>query len=108
MTALVWPSTETLSIAVPTLIVAYVIFGIAGFGTAPVAAPLLAHVLPVASIVPLLAALDCLAAASMGLKLGDKVDKDELIRIVPLMCSAPWAACSAPCSAAAASSTPCI
>lgn len=85
MTWLIWPSADTLLIAIPTLIAAYVIFGVAGFGSALIAAPLLAHVLPVASIVPLLAILDCLAATSVGLKLGEKVAKDELIRIIPLM-----------------------
>ena len=80
-----WPSTETFLIALPTLIAAYIIFGIAGFGTALIAAPLLAHVMPVTAIVPLLAILDCLAAIAMGVRLGDKVAKDELVRLVPLM-----------------------
>ncbi len=83
--SLPWPSLETFLIAVPALIAAYVIFGIAGFGTALIAAPLLAHVMPVAAIVPLLAILDCLAAVVMGVRLGDKVAKDELVRLVPLM-----------------------
>jgi uncharacterized membrane protein YfcA len=80
-----WPSAETFLVAIPALTAAYVIFGIAGFGTALIAAPLLAHVMPVAAIVPLLAILDCLAAITMGVRLGDKVAKDELVRLVPLM-----------------------
>jgi uncharacterized membrane protein YfcA len=48
----------TIAIVLPTLVVAYVIFGIAGFGTALVAAPVLAHTMPIASVVPLLALLD--------------------------------------------------
>ncbi|HMN82387.1 MAG TPA: sulfite exporter TauE/SafE family protein, partial [Burkholderiaceae bacterium] len=43
--------------------IAYVIFGLAGFGTALVAGPVLAHFVPVATIVPLLALLDFVAAA---------------------------------------------
>ena len=38
----------TIAIVLPTLVVAYVIFGIAGFGTALVAAPVLAHAMPIA------------------------------------------------------------
>jgi uncharacterized membrane protein YfcA len=40
----------TIAIVLPTLVVAYIIFGIAGFGTALVAAPVLAHVMPIASV----------------------------------------------------------
>jgi uncharacterized membrane protein YfcA len=79
------PSLDTLLIALPTLAAAYIIFGIAGFGTAMIAAPILAHAMPVAAIVPLLALLDCAAAASAGIRLGDKVAKNELVRLVPLM-----------------------
>ncbi|CAI0931084.1 Uncharacterised protein [Serratia liquefaciens] len=45
-----------------TLLVAYVIFGIAGFGSALVAGPVMALYIPVAKIVPLLALLDMCAA----------------------------------------------
>jgi uncharacterized membrane protein YfcA len=80
-----WPAAQTFLVALPALIAAYIIFGIAGFGTALIAAPLLAQVMPVATIVPLLAILDCLAAIAMGVRLGDKVARDELVRLVPLM-----------------------
>ncbi len=49
------PSWTTLAVAIPTLAIAYIIFGIAGFGTALIAAPVLAQIMPVATIVPLLA-----------------------------------------------------
>ena len=69
----------TLAIAVPTLAIAYVIFGITGFGTALIAAPVLAQVMPVAFIVPMLALLDCTAAIINGVKLNDKIAKREMI-----------------------------
>jgi uncharacterized membrane protein YfcA len=75
----------TLTIAVPTLAIAYVIFGITGFGTALIAAPVLAQVMPVASIVPMLALLDCTAAIINGVKLNDKIAKREMIWLVPLL-----------------------
>ena len=61
----------TIAIVLPTLVVAYIIFGIAGFGTALVAAPVLAHAMPIASVVPLLALLDFGAATLNGFKLSD-------------------------------------
>jgi uncharacterized protein len=79
------PSLLTLLIAVPTLAVAYAIFGIAGFGTALIAAPVLAQIMPVAVIVPLLALLDCLAAIVNGVTLSEKIAKREMIWLVPLM-----------------------
>ncbi len=79
------PSWTTLAIAVPSLAIAYVIFGIAGFGTALIAAPVLAQVMPVATIVPLLALLDCLAAIVNGVKLNDRIARREIVWLVPLM-----------------------
>jgi uncharacterized membrane protein YfcA len=54
----------TIAIVLPTLVVAYIIFGIAGFGTALVAAPVLAHALPIASVVPLSARPPSTASSS--------------------------------------------
>jgi uncharacterized protein len=79
------PPFETIAVAVPALVVAYVIFGVAGFGAALVSAPVLAHVLPVATIVPLLALLDCAASLINGVRLSDKMAKSELAVLVPLM-----------------------
>lgn len=65
--------------------VAYVIFGIAGFGTALVAGPVLAQFVPVATIVPLLALLDFAAAGVNVARDGRAADATELRRIVPAM-----------------------
>lgn len=68
-----------------TLLCAYIIFGIAGFGTALVASPILAMYVPVAKIVPLLALLDmCAAAINVG-RNGRKASWPELRRLVPMM-----------------------
>jgi uncharacterized membrane protein YfcA len=64
---------------------AYVVFGLAGFGTALVAGPVLAHFVPVATIVPLLALLDFAAAAVNVARDGRSADTAELRRIVPAM-----------------------
>jgi uncharacterized membrane protein YfcA len=72
-------------VAIPSVVVAYIIFGIAGFGTALVSAPVLAQVMPVAKVVPLLALLDFIAAATSGLRMTKNVVVDELRWLVPMM-----------------------
>ena len=64
---------------------AYVVFGLAGFGTALVAGPVLAHFVPVATLVPLLALLDCAAAGVNVARDRRAADLAELRRLVPLM-----------------------
>ncbi|NYE25120.1 sulfite exporter TauE/SafE family protein [Pigmentiphaga litoralis] len=65
--------------------VAYVIFGIAGFGTALVAGPVLANWLPLSTIVPLLALLDFAAASVNVARDRNAADRSELRRLVPAM-----------------------
>ena len=79
------PSFADLAVALPSMTAGYVIFGMVGFGTTLVVAPVLAHTMPVSGIVPLLALLDCAATTTNGIRLGDKVARDELVHIVPLM-----------------------
>lgn len=67
------------------MVLSYVVFGIAGFGTALVASPLLAQVMPVSHIVPLLALLDFFAATTNLMRDGRKAEMSELKRLVPLM-----------------------
>jgi len=79
------PSLADLAVAFPAIGVGYVIFGLVGFGTVLIAAPVLALTMPVSGIVPLLALMDCAATTTNGIRLGDKVARGELVRIVPLM-----------------------
>ena len=79
------PSLATLAVAFPALCAGYVIFGLVGFGTIFIAAPVLAHSMPLAAIVPLLAIMDCVATTSNGIRLGEKVARRELVWIVPMM-----------------------
>ena len=81
----VMPSTQLIVLAMAAIVVSYIIFGITGFGSALVAAPVLAQAMPVAEIVPLLSLVDCTAIVINGIKLGKKIDKGELLRLVPLM-----------------------
>lgn len=65
--------------------IAYVIFAIAGFGTALIASPILAQFIPVAQIVPLLALLDFFAAAANIARDGRLAEFSELKRLAPWM-----------------------
>ncbi|HGM6860700.1 TPA: TSUP family transporter [Serratia rubidaea] len=67
------------------LLAAYVIFGIAGFGTALIASPVMALYIPVAKIVPLLALLDMCAALVNVSRDGRNANRPELRRLIPLM-----------------------
>lgn len=79
------PDSIVFLVAEPTLVVAYTVFGMVGFGTTLVTAPILAHLLPVSTLVPALALLDLVAASSTGLKLGAHVEKKEVKRLLPPM-----------------------
>jgi len=68
-----------------SLLVAYVIFGIAGFGTALVAGPMMSLYIPMAKIVPLLALLDMCAAIINVSRDGRNAQWSELKRLIPLM-----------------------
>ena len=64
---------------------AYIVFGVAGFGTALVAGPVLLHVMPLSRIIPLLVLLDFVAAFGNWLPARKAVVRDELLRLLPCM-----------------------
>lgn len=64
---------------------AYIVFGIAGFGTALVAAPILLLFMPLSKIVPLLVLLDFVAAFGNLLPSRRDVSRPELLRLLPCM-----------------------
>ena len=79
------PELLTLLVAEPVVAVAYFVFGLVGFGSTLVAAPMLAHVLPVTTVVPTLALTDLVAAWSNGWRLSSHVVRSELYRLVPAL-----------------------
>ena len=64
---------------------AYIVFGIAGFGTALVAGPILILFMPLSKIIPLLVLLDFVAAFGNLLQSRRDVVKPELLRLLPCM-----------------------
>jgi uncharacterized membrane protein YfcA len=79
------PDLLTLLVAEPVITLAYVVFGLVGFGSTLVAAPMLAHVLPVTTVVPALALTDLVAAWSNGWRFSQHVVRRELVRLVPAL-----------------------
>lgn len=79
------PDVLTLLVAEPVITVAYVVFGLVGFGSTLVSAPLLAHLLPVSTVVPTLALTDMIASWSNGWRLSQHVARRELVRLVPAL-----------------------
>lgn len=68
-----------------TIMAAYVVFGLSGFGSTVVAVPILAHFLPVSYLVPLMVLLDMTCAALLGSAGRHQVSKPEVKRLVPFM-----------------------
>jgi uncharacterized membrane protein YfcA len=67
------------------IVLAYIVFGIAGFGTALVAGPMLIVFMPLSKIVPLLVLLDFVAAFGNLLPSRRDVARPELLRLLPCM-----------------------
>ncbi|MGE3537448.1 MAG: sulfite exporter TauE/SafE family protein [Candidatus Tectimicrobiota bacterium] len=67
------------------LFVAYLVRGIAGFGSGLIAVPMLTLVAPVPLVVPLIVSLDYIGSASQGLRQRDHVAWKEQLTLVPFM-----------------------
>lgn len=69
----------------PAVIVtlAYIIFGLTGFGASITGVPLLVHFIPLKLAVPLMMVFDLCAGLLVGLRNREAVARKELLRIVP-------------------------
>lgn len=71
-------------LAAPFIVVAaYTVFGISGFGSALISIPLLAHFLPLRTVVPMMLLLDFSAAVMSGLRYRDDADRREFRVLAP-------------------------
>ena len=71
-------------VAVPLIgLLAYIILGISGFGSALVTIPLLVHFLPLQTVVPLVVMVDFLATVSNGVRFREHVELAELKLLIP-------------------------
>lgn len=74
---------EPLAYAAVVLFLAYLVRGIAGFGSGLIAVPLLAQVFPVQEVVPVVVFLDYVGSASQGLKNRKAIAWDEQLPLIP-------------------------
>ena len=65
------------------LLLAYVVRGIAGFGSGLIAVPLLSAVAPVSAVVPMVVSLDYVGSASQGVRNVGRVAWAEQLTLVP-------------------------
>lgn len=79
------PPLEVLIFAPLVVLIAYLIFGISGFGSTLIAVPVLAHLMPLKFVIPVVVLLDCVSAISMGVKLRADVWKSEFIPMLPFL-----------------------
>lgn len=78
-------SPALLAVAFTAVVLAYLVFTLAGFGSGLIASAPLAWALPVARVVPLLALLDCGSSLRRGWCARDQVVWAELRQLVPGM-----------------------
>ena len=80
MTDLPW---ATLAAVALTLVLAYTVYGLSGFGANIVAMPVLAQLLPLRIAVPMLVMFDLVTGATLLLKHHRNVDWREAMRLLP-------------------------
>lgn len=68
-----------------TVVGAYTVFGLTGFGAAMVAVPILVQFIPLQFVVPLLLLLDLVTTTMVGLRNWSAVSRQELSRLIPFM-----------------------
>jgi uncharacterized membrane protein YfcA len=76
---------ETIAPAALIVIAGYTVFGLTGFGASVVAMPLLAHLMPLRTAVPMMLLFDLVAASFVGLRNRRVVELRELLRLAPFM-----------------------
>lgn len=79
------PSLDVLIFTPLIVLIAYLMFGISGFGSTLIAVPLLAHLMPLKFLIPVVVVLDCVSAISMGVKLRADVWKVEFVPLLPFL-----------------------
>ncbi len=67
------------------VLLAYVVLGTSGFGSAVVGIPLLAHVVPLRFAVPLVLLLDVVGMLVQGARVRRQANRAELRRLMPFM-----------------------
>ena len=80
-----FPGTVALVFISLTVFVAYVIFGICGFGSTLIAVPLMAHFFPLQFVIPVIVLVDCVASVRQGLRLRTGMNQREMLAMLPFI-----------------------
>ncbi len=80
-----FPGAISLVVVSLTVFVAYVVFGICGFGSTLIAVPLMAHFFPLKVVIPVIVLVDCVASVRQGLRLRAGVNKRDLLAMLPFI-----------------------
>ncbi len=75
----------TLALVAGVIVLAYVVYGLTGFGSSITALPLLAFLVPLRTAVPLMLIFDLCVGVLMGMNNRKVIDRGEVRRIVPYM-----------------------
>ncbi|MEP7057271.1 MAG: sulfite exporter TauE/SafE family protein [Caldimonas sp.] len=75
----------TLALVAGVIVLAYVVYGLTGFGSSITALPLLAFLVPLRTAVPLMLIFDLCVGVLMGVNNRKVIDRSEVRRIVPFM-----------------------
>ena len=81
-----FPDATTSAYFVVVLFAAYLVRGMAGFGSGLIALPLLSLVFPLPLVVPIVVLLDYLGSASQGLRNVERIVWREQLVLIPFMC----------------------
>ena len=73
---------ELAMMAAPIVLIAYLVRGICGFGSGLIAIPILSLMIPLQVAVPLVVILDYLASAGHGVSLRQRIQWDEIGRLI--------------------------
>jgi len=74
---------DSLILAMSVVFVAYVVFGVTGFGASPISVPLLAYFLPLTFVLPLAGILDLASGLALGIHTRREADRGELLVLIP-------------------------
>jgi uncharacterized membrane protein YfcA len=76
-------SSEVLLLVPLVIFAGYLVFGITGFGASPITIPVLVHLLPLTTVLPLAALLDLGSALALAFHTRRHADSREIVTLVP-------------------------
>jgi uncharacterized membrane protein YfcA len=73
----------TFALSSAVVLASYVVFGMSAFGASLFTVPLLSHLMPLETVLPMCVLLDVSAALALGTRFSREADRSELLHMVP-------------------------